>query len=202
MKRLILLSLALALTGATLSAQALSRPEHNIQLGLGTFVYGGQHSLRNGQLAARLSYGLDIPVAGAWSVMPEVGVKLFQEGIFAIGAVGADFDSFSYLDFTLSCRYRTPNGLILGLGPMLSYTWHPGRYYVDADPNDPLNRKAKNKPFNLSLRPGIYWDAGRRWRFGVEAELGVLNTMVQYPELNRTGSKHIHAIRFVTGLHF
>ena len=42
MKRLFLFSLALALTGATLSAQTLSRPEHNIQLGLGTYAYG-QH---------------------------------------------------------------------------------------------------------------------------------------------------------------
>ena len=200
MKRLILFSLALALTGATLSAQAPDRPVHNIQIGLGTYIYGGieTQSLRLGQLAGRISYGLDIPVAGAWSVMPEVGAKFFWQGVFFIGAVGADFDSFSYLDFTVSGRCHLEDGTILGLGPMLSFTGYPDRYYVDADPSDPLNRKAKNKHFGLSLRPSITFPSTKRWRFGLEAEIGLLNAMVQYPEYQRTGNRHIHAIRFFT----
>ena len=188
---------------AGLSAQPL-RVEHNLQFGLGTFVYGGNflELVRTGHLAGRLSYGPDIYLSEQWSVMPEVGGKFFFQGLFALGAVGADFDTFSYLDFTVSARYHFENGMILGLGPMLSYTWTPDRYYIDADPSDPLNRKAKNTPLNLSLRPTLTFATAGRWRFGVEAEIGLLNVMVQYPEYNRTGKCHIHAVRLFTALCF
>ena len=185
------------------SAQPV-RLEHNIQLGLGIYTYGPGVSsqFRLGHLAGRLSYGLDIYCSDRWSVMPEAGGKFYWEGAFAIGAVGADFNSFSYLDFTVSARYHFENGMILGLGPMLSYTWTPDRYYIDADPSDPLNRKAKNTPLNLSLRPTLTFATAGRWRFGVEADIGLLNVMVQYPEYNRTGKCHIHAVRLFTALCF
>ncbi|MBR5724213.1 MAG: hypothetical protein IKX62_02405 [Bacteroidales bacterium] len=199
MKRLFFLLAATAFA-VSLSAQVPDRPMHNIQIGLGTYTYGGieTRALRLGQLAGRVSYGLDIPVAGAWSVMPEVGAKFYWQGVFFIGAVGADFDSFSYLDFTVSGRYHLEDGSILGLGPMLSYTGYPDKYYIDADPSDPLNRQAKNKRLGLSLRPSITFPSTRRWRFGLEAEIGLLNAMVQYPEMGVTGNKHIHAVRFFT----
>lgn len=202
MKRLILLLLA-----ATFAFHLSARPphvEHNLTIGMGTYTYGGDYLelVRTGHLAGRLSYGLDIYCSERWSVMPELGGKFYWEGVFAIGAVGADFNSFSYLDFTVSARCHLEDGLILGLGPMLSYTWTPDKYYIDADPTDPLNRKAKNTPFNLSLRPSLTFAAAGRWRFGVEAEIGLLNAMVQYPEYNRTGNRHIHAIRFFAALCF
>lgn len=185
------------------SAQPV-RLEHNIQLGLGIYTYGPGVSsqFRLGHLAGRLSYGLDIYCSDRWSVMPEAGGKFYWEGAFAIGAVGANFDSFSYLDFTVSARYHFADGMILGLGPMLSYTWTPGKYYIDADPSDPLNGKAKNTPLNLSLRPSLTFATAGRWRFGVEAEIGLLNVMVQYPEYGRTGNRHIHAVRLVVGVRF
>lgn len=193
---------------AGLSAQPL-RVEHNLQFGLGTFVYGGNYLelVRTGHLAGRLSYGPDIYVSDRWSVMPEVGGKFFFQGLFALGAVGADFDTFSYLDFTVSARRHFEDGIILGLGPMLSYTWTPDRYYVDADPSDPLNGKAKNERLGLSLKPSLTFASAGRWRFGVEAEIGLLNAMVQYPqpqypEYQRTGNKHIHAVRVFAALCF
>ena len=188
---------------AGLSAQPL-RVEHNLQFGLGTFVYGGNflELVRTGHLAGRLSYGPDIYLSEQWSVMPEVGGKFFFQGLFALGAVGADFDTFSYLDFTVSGRRHFDDGTLLGLGPMLSYTWTPDTYYVDADPSDPLNRKPKNKRVGLSLRPTLTFASAGRWRFGVEAEIGLLNAMVQYPEYQCTGNRHLHAVRVFTTLCF
>ena len=202
MKRLLVLLAALVFS-AVLFAQA-PRVEHNVQFGVGTFVYGGNYLElgRTGHLAGRLSYGPDIYVSNQWSVMPELGAKFFFQGLFAIGAVGADFDFFSYLDFTVSGRYHFEDGTILGLGPMLSYTWTPDTYYVDADPTDPLNKKAKNKRVGLSLKPSLTFASAGRWRFGVEAEIGLLNAMVQYPEYQRTGNKHLHAVRFFAALCF
>jgi hypothetical protein len=201
MKQLIAILIAAAFSFGV-SAQELKRPEHNIQLGIGVFSFGSETPFRMDDLSARLSYGVDIPVAGAWSVMPELGVKLYQERLFAGGAVGANFDSLCYLDMAVSIRYRTQKRWIFGLGPMLSYSWSPDKYYVDSDPSSPLNKKAKNTPFNLSIRPGVYWTPGKIWSLGLEAEIGLLNAMVQYPEYGRTGNRHIHAVRLVVGVRF
>lgn len=203
MKRLFLLLTTLTFA-ASLSAQPL-RVEHNIQFGLGTFLYGANYrnlDFRTGLLAGRLSYGPDIYLSKQWSVMPEVGGKYFIQGLFALGSSGADIDTFSYLDFTVSGRLHFDDGIILGLGPMLSYTWTQDTYYIDADPTDPLHRKPKNKRVGLSLRPTLTFASTGRWRFGVEAEIGLLNAMVQYPEYHCTGNKHLHAIRVFAALCF
>ena len=196
MRRLTLL-LSLLVFAASLSAQPL-RLEHNLQLGLGTYVYGGDyHALfQSGHLAHRISYGLDIYGSDRWSVMPEIGGKIYWEGILAIGANGADFDGFTYLDFTVSGRYHLEDGTVLGLGPMLSYTWTPDRYHPNYDPMASISGKAKNKPFNLSIRPSMTFASKGHWHLGVEAEIGLLNVMVQYPEYDQTGNRHLHAIRF------
>ena len=185
-------------------AQAPARPTHQLQLGVGTFDYAYPIAAyaRLGLLSSRLSYGLDIPVAASWSVMPEVGSKFCLMALFAPGAVGADFVLFSYWDFTVNARYHLPDGVILGLGPMLSYTFHQDKYYVDADPTDPLNGLPKNTRVNVSLRPSVIFHSGRRWHLGAEAELGLNNAMVQYPQYHRTGCRHLHALRFVVGIHF
>lgn len=185
-------------------AQTPGRPTHQIQLGAGTFSYGTPLSgyTEVGLLSMRLSYGLDIPVSAAWSVMPEVGTKFCMEGLFALGAVGADFDLFSYWDFSANARYHLPGGAVLGLGPMLSYTFHQDKYYIDADPSDPLNGMPKNTRVNLSLHPSVIFHTGKRWHLGAEAEIGLNNIMIQYPQYRRTGCRHLHALRFVAGIHF
>lgn len=202
MKRLIIVLSCLVLA-VNVSAQP-RRVEHNVQLGLGVFSYGGDLSqyFGVGHLAGRVSYGADICGSGHWSVMPEIGAKIFWEGIFALGAVGADFDTLFYLDFTLSGRYHTDSGIILGLGPMLSFTWWPDHYYVDANPGESLNRRAKNKPFLVSLRPSISFDVGPRWRLGIEGELGLMNAKVQHMDINRPFFGRLHALRIFAAWHF
>ncbi len=185
-------------------AQESRRPSHEIQLSAGTYSYGSgvQEYFQLGLLSMRLSYGLDIPVAENWSVIPEIGAKFYWEGVFAIGAVGADFDGFTYWDLTVSGRYHTADGIILGLGPMLSYARRQDHYYIDADPWDPLNGQPKNTRFNLSLRPSVLFGCGKHWHLGAEAEIGLTNAMVQYPELHHTGTRHLHALRFVACYRF
>lgn len=207
MKHLFLVFLILLPLGTA----AQTKLQHNIMLGTGVFDYGGKTfgaSFGRGHLAMRLSYRLDVPLSDSWSIMPEVGAKFFAEGLFLMGAVGADFDGFTYLDLTVNGCYHTAGGLILGLGPMLSYTLHPDRYYVDADPSDPIAGEFKNKRFLLSLHPSILFDSGKRWIYGVDAEIGLNNAMIQYPQytgkssFTTTGNRQLNAVRFLICFHF
>ncbi|MBF1529054.1 MAG: PorT family protein, partial [Prevotella salivae] len=55
---------------------------------------------------------------------------------------------------------------------------------VDADPQDELNHKKIYKNFDFGIQPGVYYQTGKHWRFGVQAHIGFCDMLKKYPEVN------------------
>ncbi len=184
----------------------LKRLESNFQLGAGLFLETGYlaHEENPGAVL-RLSYGLDIRLGEQWSLMPGVGIRAQLSQINHFMAVGNDPDGMNLADVFVTARYYFESDgsrIVVGLGPALSFMTSPDTYYVDADPNDPLNGKEKFKRHDLGLLPSITFLRGKHFQWGFEGSIGLLNTMRQYPELHRNGSIHMHFIAVTCGWHF
>ena len=196
----------LLLTGYTGFAQeqgTRKKLEHNIRLGTGVSFETGSHakSYQNLSAAVQLAYGLDVFLSERFSLMPEVGLRAGMP-VFLF-AEGADFDGMAYADLSLSLRYHKPaSNVIYGLAPVVSYMVVPDTYYVDADPSDPLNRKETFNRADFGVRPSMTFRHGRHFQCGVEAHIGILNAMRQYPEYNRTGAISVHHVMLFCGWHF
>lgn len=197
----------LLLTGYTGFAQeqgARKKLEHNIQLGTGVHFETGSNakSFHNVGSGFQLSYGMDVSLSDKWSLMPGIGFR----GCFPILPfyyVGGDFDGMAYADLSLSLRYHKPaSNVIFGLVPVVSYMVVPDTYYVDADPSDPLNGKETFNRADFGVRPSMTFRHGRHFQWGVEAHIGILNAMRQYPEYNRTGAISMHHVMLFCGWHF
>lgn len=182
------------------------RPESNLMVGGGLFLESGAQRDGNPGITLRVSYGLDCPILGNWSLMPGVGVRAQAGDVRHWGWVGGDIDSMSQADFFLTLRYHLENEdgsrTILGLGPALSYMIFKDTYYIDADPSDPLNRKEKFKRYDLGLQPSLTFLRGKHFQWGLEANIGLLNALRPYPEYHRTGSIHLHYLILTFGWHF
>lgn len=171
--------------------------DHNIQLGAGI---SGSNSGYVG-LATKLSYGLDIAISPSWSIMPSIGHQILNEYIFHYGMVGGDYDIFEMATFSIAPRFHK-DGVIIGLGPYCSWIHDGDTYYIDADPSDPLNNKTEIGSFDYGIQPSISFDVRKHWRFGVEAEIGLPNVMIQYPEYKMTGTRRLKAIMATACFHF
>ena len=186
--------------------QSGKRLESNFQIGAGLFVETGTNGWEEFPGAVlRLSYGLDVRLNDRWSVMPGIGIRGQQGEIHHLGWVGGDPDGMTQTDVFVVARYRTEadgSRMILGIGPAFSYMIGPDTYYIDADPNDPLNGKEKFTRYDLGLQPSITFPRGKHFQWGLEAHIGLLNTLRQYPEYHRTGSIHLHYLAVTCGWHF
>ena len=179
---------------------------NNFMMGAGLFLETGTDTWHhNPGAVVRLSYGLDIPIEGSWSLMPGAGIRMQMSDIAHIGWCGGDGHALSYADVFCVARYHTEdNGqkVIFGIGPQLSIVTLPDTYYIDADPMDPLNNKETFKRYDLGLQPSVIFLKGKHWQWGFEASIGLLNAMVQYPEMHHTGSIHLHNVMIVGGWRF
>ena len=190
-------------------AAAQQRKVENIfQAGLGVFVETTDGRIDMDQepgLALKLSYGLDIPVAGAWSTLPGIGLRVQAADIRHFGWDGGDPDGLLYADAFLLARYHmTPSSdsrIAIHFGPDFAYELSKETYYIDADPRDPLSGKRKYKPWDLGLMTGLTFEKGAHWQFGAEATLGLRNLLIQYPDLN-PGKRHFHTVVFTCGYRF
>lgn len=193
----------LLLAGFTAFAQdqgSRKKLEHNIRLGTGVAFETGSNakSYHNIGPAVQLAYGLDMALTENISLMPEIGLRASMP--FFLFAVGADLDGMAYADLSLSLRYHKPaSNVIFGLAPVVSYMVVPGTYYVDADPSDPLNGKETFNRADFGIRPSMTFRHGRHFQWGVEAHIGVLNAMRQYPEYNCTGAISVHHVMPISG---
>ncbi len=191
-------------TGFAQDQGGRKKVEHNIQLGTGVHFETGSNAktFHNAGAALQLSYGLDVSLSDKWSLMPGVGFR----GCFATPAFfleGGDFDGMAYADVSLSLRYHKPaSKVVFGIAPVVSYLLVPDVYYVDADPTDSLNGEETFNRTDFGIRPSVTFRAGRHFQWGVEAHIGVLNAMRQYPEYNRTGAISVHHVMVFCGWHF
>lgn len=181
------------------------RLESNLMLGGGLFLESGSNADDPG-ITLRVSYGLDCRFNDRWSFMPGAGLRAQVGDIRHLGWIGGDFDSMSQVDFFLTLRYHLPSDhgsrMVLGLGPALSYMIAKDTYYIDADPNDPLNGKEKFKHYDLGLQPSLTILRGKHFQWGFEANIGLLNALRPYPEYHRTGSIHLHYLTVSCGWRF
>ena len=202
MKKSIVFMALLALSMGLAFAQ-----ESNLMLGGGMFLQsgGGRSYGCNPGAVLRVSYGLDFRLDDKWSVMPGVGLRSQLSDIRHFMWVGGDPDGMALADVFVVGRYHfeyDSSRIAVGLGPALSYMVVKDTYYVDADPNDPLNGKRKFNTVDIGLQPSIVFSRGKHFQWGFEGSLGLLNTKIQYPEYKRTGSIHLHYLAVTCGWHF
>lgn len=173
--------------------------ETDIQFGLGGFSSISQDA----GAVIQASLGLDIRLNERFSLMPFVGARLMSEGLLYIGAEGADYDFFNMLELGAAVRYHFADApVILGVAPYFSHMSDQDTYYVDADPSDPLNGQPKLKPSDFGFKPGVYVDIRKHMRLGLEASIGLKNSLIQYPEYHRTGTWHACSAVAVLSFHF
>ena len=208
MKRLpyVLVAVLISFTASAQQNSAWKRLENNFQIGGGLFLESGYLAREeNPGAVLRLAYGLDIRLGDQWSVMPGAGLRAQLSQIDHLMAVGNDPDAMSLADVSVTARYHFESDgsrMVVGLGPALSFMTSPDTYYVDADPNDPLDGKEKFKRYDIGLQPSITFLRGKHFQWGFEGSIGLLNAMRQYPEYNCTGSVHIHYLAVTCGWHF
>ena len=200
MKRLLLVALTM-MAGIAVRAQ-----QGNIMIGAGLFGETGDQA-RNLFPGAvlRLSYGLDVRVGDKWSVMPGAGIRTQLGNVNMIGSVGGDMEGMSMADFfcQVRCRFGAERTrTVLYLGPQISYMVSPDTYYIDWDPNDPRNHKEKFLRWDVGLQPGIIFQRGKHWQWGIEASVGLRNMLRQYPGYGISGAVHLHNLMFICGWRF
>lgn len=206
MKHIALTTLSAFLFAVIVSAQE-KRLESNVMMGGGLFLESGYpgHEENPGAVL-RLSYGLDRKVSEKWSVMPGFGSRIQLGDIRHLGWVGGDPDEMVMLDAFVSARYHFTDAdgtkTVIGLGPALSYSIAPDTYYIDADPSDPRNAKEKFHRFSLGIQPSVTFRTDRHFQWGLEASIGLLNELRQYPEYHVAGSIHFHYLAVMCGWRF
>ena len=230
MKRILIVLFVFFLATGVIFAQNGKGVESNIQFSQGMFVETGGSRLgqvkdlfkyvRNNpksipsyllyylSSSSRISYGLDIQLGGPWSLMPGAGLRGDVQSLWLIGSIGGDVDLLGSLDAFCSLRYHLDAGgvgIIFGLGPDVSYIFYQSPYYIDADPGDPLNGKDKFYHFDYAVQPSITFRAGKHWQWGLEANLGVRNIRIPYPQYTDSPTRiptYLDRISFTCGFHF
>ena len=78
----------------------------------------------------------------------------------------------------------------------------PDTYYIDWDPSDPRSGKEKFLRWDVALQPGILFQRGKHWQWGVEASVGLRNMLRQYPGYGISGAVHLHNLMLICGWRF
>ena len=179
----------------TLATQAQERKwENKFYAGAGFMAAKGDGDSSSG-LALQAGYGLMYRFAEHWSLMPGVAVRYVAENAFADSADGADDDAFTFLDIPLLVQHHVGSGKgswTLGLGPVFSFCVGNDNYYVDADPQSPLNKLSKCKDFSLGLQPSINFQLSKHFSVGIDGHIGLTNLKRNHGLTS--GSKHIHSL--------
>ena len=209
MKKLLLISVALL---AFMSASAQENPggkklQNYIQFGAGAFTEAGYGFWEvNPGAVLRMSYGLDIMLDDKWSVMPGLGSIIQMGPVTAFYSDGGDPDGMCMADVFCVARYHFQSGdginTIVGIGPQVSFMTLKDKYFVDADPWEPISGKPKFKDWDIGLQPSVVFLTRKHFHWGFEANFGLRNMRIQYPEYNRTGHTHFIDLMVTCGWHF
>ncbi|MBQ8060649.1 MAG: hypothetical protein IJ205_01715 [Bacteroidales bacterium] len=207
MKRILLSVIAVIVIAAGAMAQEkIKRFENIFQVGGGLFLESGTYDSGNNPGAAlRLSYGLDIKFNECWSIMPGIGAAGMLGDVRHWGWVGGDVDDYSCLDAFCDVRFDIQSDgsrIVLGLGPCFYYSKNSDTYYIDHDPMDPRNSDIKFWNHGYGLRPSIFFEHGRHFKWGFEGNIGLRNMRIPYPEHNITGKTRFNNIMVVAAFGF
>ena len=142
-----------------------------------------------------LGYRVDIPVSGAWSIIPGAGVHTEVLGLFNYAASEISIQSDVYCAAGYHFVVNEVNA-VFSIGPNLSYFIHPTYYYIDSEPLDARNGKEVYNRFNLSLRPEIMFQGSGHWIYGLGMNIGLLNQRKKYEEF-ATYNSRVHYLRFI-----
>lgn len=174
------LSLILCLSVFTLANAQEKHWEHNFYID-----FGRANSFINGDdpYAFHVGYGLNFYIDKKWSVMPGIAYRTkFDPGDADEGAGNYDC---SYFDIPIVAQYHLNlfrySGLVFEFGPVFSFRTSGNQYYMDADPDDPLQGKQIYKNFDFGLQPAVYYQAGRHCRIGVKGHIGLTDICKKYP---------------------
>ena len=158
--------------------------EHNFNLGVGV----ASLAKYNVHYSLRIGYGLNYYLAENWSIMPGVSYRTVFDDPSKGDIDGIGSDDCSFIDVPVLLQYhqhaRGEKGFVAELGPVFSFLTSNSTYYVDADPQDELNDKKMYKSFDFGIQPGVYYQTGKHWRFGVQAHIGFCNMLKKYPRIN------------------
>ena len=207
MKRIVISIIAVLAIAVVARAQEKGKRIENIfQVGGGLFLESGNYdSGNNPGLALRLSYGMDFKIDESWSIMPGIGTTAMIGDIRHIGWVGGDVDFYSCVDTFCDVRFHTESEgsrIVLGLGPSFYFSDQQDTYYIDADPSDPRNQDLKFRKFGFGLRPSIFFEHGKHFKWGIEGNIGLRNMRIPHPEHNITQATRFNNILLVVGFGF
>lgn len=220
MRKILILLTALLMCGAVnVSAQEdaqttskFKRFENNFYIGTGLFIerynepYNQSKYFRTDKgFSVKLGYGLNYYFTEMFSLMG--GLAYREEAMVRFGNWdGGDDDSFSFIDVPVVFQVHlkdneNPNGKwMVGLGLVYSHCNGNDQYYIDADPNDPLDGEIKIKDNYISLMPCAAYEI-KHFRFGVEAYIGLNDVNRKYEGLVN-GKKRLSNICGVVAFKF
>ena len=176
--------------------------EHQLFLSAGlSFHHKGDH--RSNGFTDKIAYGLSYHLNERWALMPGIAVCEVAEHAFRNAHMGADDDHLVFLNLPIIMQLnveRDNDRCTLGLGPVFSFCIGNEHYYVDADPDSPLNHLNKFKTFTIGLQPMITYWLNRHWSLGAEGYIGLMN--IRDTHGIASGSNHIHSLSATLGYRF
>lgn len=178
--------------------------ENILYIGAGRpiFYIGGYKQPSDKPLTAKIGYGLNYYLNRNFSIGSGVNYYFSDEHV-GDAPIGADEDYFEFVDIPFTAQYHCFDGVgtwSFGFGPVLSISTYQGSYYIDADPWDPRNDKAKIKKYNMFLQPTMSYKY-KHLLIGVEGDISV-NNMIKKYEFLHTKSRNLHNILLLLGFSF
>lgn len=165
--------------------------EHSINLSAGLYLDGTVADYDLG-VSAKLGYGVAYRFTEQFSVKTGIAQRLDMESpIKAYTYDGGDYDAFTFIEVPLVARYHTKDHVVFGLGPVFAFCTSNDTYYIDADPQSPLNGKPKIKEFYVGLQPSIIYQ-WKHFALGVEATCGLMDVKLNHGLT--TGSKYLNQV--------
>lgn len=166
-----------------------------IEFGAG---YSIEQKNTTGGLASELSFGIDWQLNEKLSVMPSIGGNIIL-GHFLSPRDGEAFDyTHAFANAAVLFLYHTGKGISICLGPAIYCDLKKDVYFSDLE----IGGKQTLNPFDYGLKAKISKDLGKHWLLGVQADLGLRNMLVQYPEYCITGTDHLYSFYVITGFRF
>jgi len=186
MKKLLLPFIVLLFSSTVaLNAQNQKRIEHVLEVG-GGLSWNDDDTDRAG-IAASVSYGMDVRLNNRFSVMPMIGYRVTSEGAIRSGWDGVSLNDFSFVDFSVSCRYRVFNGktpIVVGLGPYISWIADRDKYSNNCYPYGSIEGKKKLIKADIGLMPSVSFDLTPNFSLGAKMNLSLIDTSEHYREID------------------
>lgn len=179
--------------------------ENTIYVSLGIAISNDSYNENSDRgLTAKIGYGLNFFFSEKISTMTGIALHCHSESLLNQNMDGGDFDDLVFLDFPVIFQGHfetTSNGkFMLGIGPVFSACVSNDEYYIDSDPNAPLNGLKKIKHFNFSIMPCIAYELNH-CRIGFDVNIGLKNIKKTYNGLIG-GSRHINNVCLTFGVKF